>query len=177
MSELLRQHGAHAIVLGGPLLVMAAMLLLLRHGDPARERRAATSSLLPLSLCWWASGVIHLLVIGEHFEQAAALGVFFLVLAAVQLSYALMIAKRASRQLLLLGLLTNVAVIALWTWTRTVDVPFGLGAREPVGAVDLASTALEAAAVLLAGQALHRSARSRQQRASATPRSRLSPAR
>ncbi|MCW2544992.1 MAG: hypothetical protein JWM40_2544 [Frankiales bacterium] len=154
----LAQHGAHVIVLGGPLVVMAGMMALLHLGDPSRVRpvRAALpqTGLLALALCWWASGLIHLLVIGDHFEEAFILGVFFIVLAAGQFAYALAVVRAPTTQLLLGGLLANLGILLLWAYTRAVDVPFGLGPREGVGPMDLAATAVELLAVVLGARAL-----------------------
>jgi hypothetical protein len=151
----LARHGGHVLVLGGPLVLMAGMLALLHLGDPSRVRTVRPrAGLLPLALCWWASGLIHLLVIGEHFEEAFVLGVFFLVLAAVQFAYALAVVRAPTAQLLLGGLLANVAIIVLWAYTRTVDVPFGLGGREAAGPLDVAATVVEVLAVVLGARAL-----------------------
>ena len=151
----LARHGAHVIVLGGPLVLMAGMFAVLHLSDPERDRPTRPQrGLLPLALCWTAAGAIHLAVIGEHFEDAFLLGAFFVVLAAVQLSYAWALLTIPTPQLLVAGLVANLGVIGLWAFTRAVDVPFGLGGREPIGVVDLTATALELAAVLLTARAL-----------------------
>lgn len=150
------RHGAHVIVLGGPFLLLLGMGVALRLKDPERPRvaRETTTSLLAVS--WLASAAVHLLVVREHFAEATLLGVFFVMLAVVQILYVVVLLLAPSRPLVALGLATNAGVIALWTYTRTVAVPFGLGPREAVGAADLTATAFEVMAVVLAAGVLRR---------------------
>ncbi len=156
MSGFFAQHGAHLIVMGGPFLLIAGMFAAL-HLDGKAQWRGDRSQLgALLALCWVASSTIHLLVIGEHFEQALVLGGFFLVLSFIQYGYAVAITLAESRQLLVLGLLANVGLVGLWAYTRTVSAPFGLGPREHLGVADVTATAVEAVAVVLAGAALRR---------------------
>ncbi|MCU1587316.1 MAG: hypothetical protein JWN31_809 [Frankiales bacterium] len=156
MSEFLTRHGAHLIVMGGPAVLLAGMFAAL-HLDGRVQQRPARSRLTALlALCWIGSATVHLLVIREHFEEAAVLGAFFLVVCVIQYGYAVALALAESRQLLVLGLLANIGMIGLWTYTRTASVPFGLGPREALGAADVTATAFEAVAVVLAAAALRR---------------------
>jgi hypothetical protein len=156
VSGFLTRHGAHLIVMGGPLLLMAGMFAALQLDG--RERRSTRSPLLPLlALCWLGAATTHLLVIGEHFEEAVVLGLFFVVLSVVQYAYAAVITRAPTRQLLAVGLLANAGIIVLWAYTRTVSVPFGLGAREQVGVADVTATVFEALALVLTAAALRAS--------------------
>ncbi|MCX6398680.1 MAG: hypothetical protein NTX33_01950 [Propionibacteriales bacterium] len=156
-SEFLADHGAHVLVLGGPVVVLAGLFAMLELTRPDRPRRGADGSISWLALTWAAAGTLHLAVIAEHFEESALLGSFFVLLSLAQYGYAFAVILRSSRRLLLLGLVANMSVVLLWAWTRAVSVPFGLGPREPAGVLDLAATGLELGAVVLTWIALRRS--------------------
>ena len=148
MSGFLARHGAHILVLGGPLVLLAGLFAMLELTRPDRSRRRPAVSTRWLALAWAGVATVHLAVIAEHFEEAVALGVFFLLLSLAQYAYALAVILRTTDRLLLVGLVTNMAVILLWAYTRAVAVPFGLGPREPAGAADLAATGLELCTVV-----------------------------
>lgn len=107
-----------------------------------------------------AAGGLHLLVAPEHLEEWWAYGLFFLAASAFQLGYGLLLLTQGiegwggwpavRRRVALIGLLATLAILALWTVSRTVGVPLGPEAFEPerAGAIDVAATALE---VVLAG--------------------------
>lgn len=149
MSEFLARHGAHIIVLGGPIVVLAGMFVVLELTKPERARARQTVLTRVLALAWAAVATTHLTVIKEHFGESPVLGSFFLVLSLVQYGYAVALLVHVTRRLLVLGLIANTSVILLWTYTRVVAIPFGLGGREPVGAVDLLATALEIGTVVV----------------------------
>src|SRR5262245_26076297 len=67
---------------------------------------------------------IHLWVMPEHFAEWWGYGVFFLVAAAAQALFAAALLRAPSLALLRLGIIGNLAIIALWTVTRTVGIPF-----------------------------------------------------
>ncbi|MDQ1745833.1 MAG: hypothetical protein QOD07_96 [Frankiaceae bacterium] len=106
-----------------------------------------------------AAGV-HLAVMPVHFDEAFVYGLFFLVLAALQIGWAGALALRPSRRLLAAGLAANVAVIGLWLFTRLVAVPLGpgRGTREDFTALDLLATSFEVALVASAAALLVRRA-------------------
>lgn len=150
-------HGAHALMLGWPLVLLAVMfaaLELTRAPSPTPPRPLPSSW---LALPWAAAASIHLAVVPEHVAESMLFGAFFLLLGVLQCGYAVALVVHASRRLLVLGLVLDVSVVALWAYSRTVGAPLGLGPREPVGLADLASTALEVVAAVLAGIALRRS--------------------
>ncbi|MGN6162033.1 MAG: hypothetical protein ACTHOG_10070 [Marmoricola sp.] len=157
MSDFLARHGGHIIGLGGPLVLLVGLFATLELTRPDRTRRAPGLSTWLLALMWAAVATIHLTVIGEHFGESAALGTFFLILTLIQYGYALAALLRPTKRLLLMGMVANTAVVLLWTYTRVVEIPFGLGEREPVGAVDLTATVLEVGTVALTVLVLWRS--------------------
>jgi hypothetical protein len=95
------------------------------------------------------AAVIHFAVSGAHFQEYWAFGVFMLVVAWLQLTWAIGIAVRPSRLLLALGGFLNGGVIAVYIVTRTVGDVIGPtpNAAEPVGFGDAFCTACEALTV------------------------------
>lgn len=156
MSSLLQRHAAHTIMLGGPLLLLGGMLLALHLTRPDRVRPPLLVPTYPWLLvtvvvCWVGAAAVHISVIRSHFHEALALGLFFVGIGAVQIGYAAALWHRPTRVLLGLGLAANCSIVTLWLYTRLVAVPFGLGAREPVGVADVTATCLELLGILAAG--------------------------
>jgi hypothetical protein len=104
----------------------------------------------PLGLLSLAAAVIHFAVTPEHFEEYVLFGVFFVVLAAFQLLWGVVMPQRPSRGVLWGGLLVNLGVIAIWVVSRTSGLPIGpeAGQAEEIGLLDGLSTAAEALIVL-----------------------------
>lgn len=157
MSGFLARHGAHILVLGGPVVLLAGLFAMLELTRPNRPRTSSNISTRLLALAWAAVATTHLAVIAEHFHESALLGAFFLFLCLAQYSYAIAVILRPSKRLLLIGMVANMSVVLLWSYTRVVAIPFGLGPREPVGTVDLTATALEIGTLVLTWIALHSS--------------------
>ncbi|HET7476752.1 MAG TPA: hypothetical protein VFJ97_12125 [Dermatophilaceae bacterium] len=107
------------------------------------------------AVCMAGAAAIHLGVTEAHFQQWWAFGVFFLLLAAAQLTWALFTWIRPDRNLLLLGATGALAVVALWLLTRTVGLPFGpdAGSAEPFGPADVIAAVFEVLAAVSALQA------------------------
>ena len=111
----------------------------------------AQASLAALSM---AAAAIHFAVMGEHFAEYVAFGVFFSVVAWSQALWAVGVIALPSRPLLLVGLVGNALVILVWLSSRTTGLPIGpeAGAPEPAAFVDVFSTILEVA--IVAGSAM-----------------------
>jgi hypothetical protein len=94
--------------------------------------------------------VTHAAVGPEHFHEATAFGVFFLVASALQAAWAVLIARRADRRLLAIGAAGNAAILVLWAVTRTVGLPIGPEVWHPeaVTAPDLFASLLELIVIL-----------------------------
>ena len=106
---------------------------------PARVQYVAAA----LSLL---AALIHLWVTPEHFEEWWGYGAFFLVAAAAQVLYVPLVLVWPTRMVLLLGIVGNLAIVALYLLTRTVGIPlFGpeAGHVEGFGFMDLCATASE----------------------------------
>jgi manganese oxidase len=108
------------------------------------------------------AALTHTWVMPEHFREWWGYGSFFLIVAAAQACYGLVLMRWRGRSLLLLGVVGNLSVVSLWAVTRTVGIPFfgpHAGAVERVGAVDLLATVAELALVTVLLAALVASAR------------------
>src|SRR5467141_4155662 len=112
----------------------------------AAAGRGAPRSVAVVALGSLDAGLIHAGVCPEHFREATAFGVFFLVVATLQLAWAAAVLTRASRGLLLAG----AAVIGVWAVSRTIGVPAGPKPWHPeaVSVFDVLSVLAEAAVIV-----------------------------
>jgi hypothetical protein len=122
-------------------------------GVPRLAREEPVNHVLvrwPLGLLSLLAAVIHFAVTPEHFEEYVLFGVFFVVLAAFQFLWGVVMPQRPSPGVLWLGLVVNLGVIAIWVVSRTWGLPIGpeAGEAEEVGLLDGLSTAAEALIVL-----------------------------
>src|SRR3954467_13570411 len=108
------QHGTHALLLAGPVLILAVVAV----GADVRAwlrttgRRPGIAVSLAAALSLGAA-VIHLAVCPEHFEEATLYGVFFLGSAVAQVGWPMLVIARPRRWLFVVGLADNLAVVAL----------------------------------------------------------------
>jgi hypothetical protein len=123
--------------------------------DPVDANRAL---LLLTSLALLGAAVIHFAVTPVHLTESASHGSFFLAIAWLQLGLAgaLWFGRRAQRPLLVVTIVLNTFIAAVWLVSRTSDLPFDLADKEPVGFPDvlasvLGMVAVAGAAVLLTG--------------------------
>ena len=105
--------------------------------------------LVLLSVASLGAALLHAAFAPVHFTETWTHGLFFAVLAWLQLALAVALIAAPSRRVFRLGLL-NILVIALWVMSRRIGSPFGPNAwvAEPVGTPDLVATGLEALTVL-----------------------------
>ncbi len=129
---------------------LSAVPAMLREPRPAGTplRIAAGASVL--------SGLIHFAAVPEHRAEWTAFAVFFTVVGVGELVWAAAVWARAEGWLIALGVVANVAIIALWAVTRTVGLPFGPdpGVAEPVGVADIVCCVGELGTVAAAAVAL-----------------------
>jgi hypothetical protein len=92
-----------------------------------------------------AAAAIHFVAVREHLEEDRLAALFFLVLGAAQLAWALLLRARPTPTLLVVGAVGSLAVVAIWALSRTTGLPFGAhpGMPEPVGLMDATCSALE----------------------------------
>ena len=104
-------------------------------------------TLLPMAVVSSAAAAgVHAAAGPAHFREATLFGLFFAGSALLQLVWAGAVAVRASRPLLVAGVVGNLAVVALGAVTRTAGLPFGLLPEpEAVGPWDLACAGWELA--------------------------------
>ncbi|HEY2430572.1 MAG TPA: EAL domain-containing protein, partial [Acidimicrobiales bacterium] len=94
---------------------------------PAARRRALQT------LAWGAlfTGTVHAGLCPAHFQESLLFGVFFVVVATLQLVWAGLILVRPSRRLVLAGAIGNLLTIGVWSVSRTVGIPFGPAPWRP----------------------------------------------
>jgi hypothetical protein len=135
--------------------------------DPERERRdpqvRATAlvlrpELVLLGAATLGTALLHAAFAPGHWAETWSHGLFFAVVAWLQLALAVAIVAHPSRRVFALATL-NILVIATWAISRTIGAPFGpnSGVAEDVGVPDLVATALEAVVVLGSAVLLWRS--------------------
>jgi hypothetical protein len=107
-----------------------------------------------------AAAAIHVAAAITEADEGAATVLFFAGVAAAQALWGLVALARAPRAWLALGAIGNLAVAAVWFWSRTAGLPVGpeAGVALPVSFPDLVSALLEigvaigATALLLPGR-------------------------
>lgn len=111
----------------------------------------------------WLAAVFSLTAAAVHFGYAPhhltedwAHGWFFLVVAASQCLFAVLIVARPRRWVWASAIVLNLAVIATWIVSRTVGLPLGPEAlrSESLSAPDIVCAALEGAIILIGAVAL-----------------------
>lgn len=131
---------------------------------PLGGRSAPTSLCVAVASTSLAAGAIHFAAIGDHFQEAVILGLFFAAMACSQTAWAAWILLTCGRPLLIAGAIGNLAIVAVWVASRTIGVPVGPHpwTPEPVGVADAVATLLEL--VIVAGSAVLLSDRRRTSR-------------
>ena len=134
------------------MLVAPALVFVLLFAVEWRRTAEATVPVMLqlMAVLGGAAGVVHGAVVGHHAHQSALLGWFFAVACLVQVAQAVGLVLTPVRRVVVAGVLVNAGLVALWTWTRVVGVPFGVdgGQRQLARPVDVACTLVEVAAVL-----------------------------
>jgi hypothetical protein len=77
------------------------------------------------------AGVVHVLIVPQHYQHAPAHGIFFLIAGLVEIAWAIAYFRGPSPRLLHLGIGLGSSLLVLWLLTRSLPVPFG-HAAEPV---------------------------------------------
>ncbi len=144
-----------------------------RSGKPRAAARGRVSRrddvrLLVMAALLGTAGV-HAAVVPEHFREWFAAGVFFVVLAGLEVGAAVLVTLRPDRWTVLFVAGLSLAPLVLWAYSRWVGLPFGPkpGAVEAVGVADLAADLL--GLVALAGAVTLLGSRSGRHRPASAP--------
>jgi hypothetical protein len=113
----------------------------------AAAAAAAVRRTLVIAIAGLSAGaaVIHLAAAPSHYAEIGDLAAGFVASAAFQAIWVRWCLAGPSRRTIVVGITGNLAIVAAWTWTRTVGLPVGAfaGSPEPVGYPDSASVAFE----------------------------------
>jgi hypothetical protein len=113
----------------------------------ARPGPRAEPLLVVAALASVTAAAIHGAVGPEHFREALRLGLFFVLICAVQLFLAATLLRRPTRAMVTACISINAGTVLLWILTRTCGLPFHLAEIEPFGVLDTVSSAAELVAV------------------------------
>jgi hypothetical protein len=127
----------------------------------ASQVHQADLARLTAALCMAGAGLMHLLILPEHFEHAPAHGWFFAAAGVAQIGWAAVGWRPGRAWVDILGLVLAGSLIVLWGITRVFPAPFSATPEEIDGA-GLIAKALEAGAFAAISVSL---ARGRQVRA------------
>ena len=146
-SDLVTQHLPHLLMLALPVLVFAGVFALQWRAESA-ERLAP--ALWGAAAATVGSAAVHGGMTAHHAREAAVLGWAMALMCLAQLSWVVVLLLKPVRGVVDAGVLGNLSLVVLWTWTRLVGIPFGIagGERQAVGAWDVTATLLEVTAVL-----------------------------
>lgn len=111
--------------------------------DRMTGRTWALQTLLAVSSV--AAGVIHAAVVPEHLGEGWDFGVFFILAAGFQISWAITVLLRPSAIVCATGALANGALIGMWFVSRTIGLPIGphMWMPEAARALDVTATFFE----------------------------------
>lgn len=95
------------------------------------------------------AAVVHFVVAPEHFGEDVRFGLFFVIVATLQLAWGAAIIAGDSKALYVGGAGGNALVLAVWVASRTTGLPFGphAGLPDPIGLLDGLASGYEAALV------------------------------
>ena len=128
-----------------------------------RSDSYAEMAVYPAAALSLVAALIHLWVVPEHLEEWLGHGAFFLVVALAQGLGAVLLLRWPKQPVFLVGILGNLAIIALYVVSRTSGLPFGAhsGVAEEAGVLDMSATAAELGLVIALVTLLQGSHRSR----------------
>lgn len=102
------------------------------------EKSAFQKNLITWSaLATILAGVIHLVIIPEHWAHAPAHGLFFLLVGILQIGWGIAVWRKPSTDLYYVGVVMAGWLIVLYALTRLFPAPFGHG-PEAIAVIDIA---------------------------------------
>jgi hypothetical protein len=112
------------------------------------EQHSRTKNLVAWSaLASILAGVIHLVIIPEHWSHAPAHGLFFLLVGLLQIGWGVVVWRKPSLRLYYIGGIMAGWLIVLYLLTRWLPAPFGHG-PEAIRAIDVTCKVCEALGML-----------------------------
>jgi len=113
------------------------------------EQHPLSKNLVALSaLTTILAGVIHFLIIPEHWSHAPAHGLFFLSVGILQVVWGVVVWRKPSLRLYYIGAIMSGWLIVLYVLTRLFPAPFGHG-PESIRAIDITCKACEAFGMIM----------------------------
>lgn len=111
----------------------------------AVPRSAAVEARTSLALASLSAGLIHAMAAVHHWSEWWLFGLGMLAMAVAQVAGAAALGCTSSRLPLVAAIVANVAVVAIWTWSRTTGLPLGPepGEAEALGVPDAVCTLTE----------------------------------
>ncbi len=130
--------------------------------QPSGPRNGSDQFDRDLTVRWLAAvlsltaGAVHFGYAPHHLSEDWAHGWFFLLIAAYQCAFAVLIVARPRRWVWASAIIVNVGIIATWVISRTIGLPLGPEAlrSEVFSAPDIVSSVVEGIIILLAIVAL-----------------------
>lgn len=146
-------------IIYGLISTLTGLSLLGASGRFEEEKKGLNKSLLAytIGILFISSGVIHASVIQHHFEEWIGYGIFFIVVALLQIIYGFILIRSEKRDKLseryyFAGIVLQLALIAVYVVSRTVGIPFigpEAGNVESVAPVDILAKLIEIVSVVL----------------------------
>lgn len=130
---------------------MSTLALLRKRGAPGASDGPAVDRLVAGGLI--VAGLIHLILIPEHFGESLLFGVVFTAMAALQLGLAVALLWAPTARVYRVALAATLVLLGTWAGTRFVAPPTGSGPEEVdvwgviVAGVELAVVVLLASSV------------------------------
>ena len=101
------------------------------------EQNALTKNLIAWSaLATVLAGVIHLVIVPDHWKHAPAHGLFFLLVGILQIIWGIAVWRKPSTRLYYIGVVMAGWLIVLYALTRLLPAPFGHG-PESIRTIDI----------------------------------------
>ena len=98
----------------------------------------------------FAAGVIHLVMVPQHAQEAMRTGLAFAVVGWFQIAFGIAVVVRPTRTWIRIGILANVVFVATWVLSRSVGLPdwTGDGGVEKTASVDALCVGFEIALIV-----------------------------
>jgi hypothetical protein len=115
------------------------------RGEGAPDR-AGELTLAAAALAF-ASGVVHLALIVPHLRESVVLAVLFSLAGVAEIGWGVAALRLRTPMIVRSGQALLLSIAVGWLMSRTIGLPFGIGAPEPVGLLDCLTTGCELFAI------------------------------